>query len=257
MARARVSATSATCGTSCSPASRSTSAQELTQEDDDVVVSITLARIGTSSLTLREEIRKLDGTLVGRGRVGHRRPGPRDRPLAPSDAGRSASALRAASTAATRDAVTTAADRHHLVRAARALGRMGAPGRARAALLRRVGRAGRRPRARHPAEHRRGRRDAGRPRRRRLLGRHRHRSVELRRRASRLDRSGPGAPRRRRARAPLARARARRADARDLPRLPAPQRPARRGSRPAPSRVASATRATERCSARSPSTPSR
>jgi acyl-CoA thioester hydrolase len=37
--------------------------QELTQEDDVVIVSCTLERIGTSSLTLREEIRKLDGTL--------------------------------------------------------------------------------------------------------------------------------------------------------------------------------------------------
>jgi acyl-CoA thioester hydrolase len=36
---------------------------ELTQEDDVVVVSATLVRIGRSSLTLREEIRKLDGTL--------------------------------------------------------------------------------------------------------------------------------------------------------------------------------------------------
>ena len=37
--------------------------EELTQEDDQVVVSIALVRIGTASLTLREEIRKLDGTL--------------------------------------------------------------------------------------------------------------------------------------------------------------------------------------------------
>jgi acyl-CoA thioester hydrolase len=37
--------------------------QELVQEDDVVLVSATLSRIGTSSLTLREEIRKLDGTL--------------------------------------------------------------------------------------------------------------------------------------------------------------------------------------------------
>jgi acyl-CoA thioester hydrolase len=38
--------------------------EELTQEDDAVVVSARLARIGRSSLTLREEIRKLDGTLA-------------------------------------------------------------------------------------------------------------------------------------------------------------------------------------------------
>jgi len=37
--------------------------EELTQEDDQVVVSIALTRIGTASVTLREEIRKLDGTL--------------------------------------------------------------------------------------------------------------------------------------------------------------------------------------------------
>jgi acyl-CoA thioester hydrolase len=37
--------------------------EELTQEDDEVVVGVTLTRIGTASLTLREEIRKLDGTL--------------------------------------------------------------------------------------------------------------------------------------------------------------------------------------------------
>jgi acyl-CoA thioester hydrolase len=36
---------------------------ELTQEDDLVVVSCRLVRIGTSSLTLHEEVRKLDGTL--------------------------------------------------------------------------------------------------------------------------------------------------------------------------------------------------
>jgi len=36
---------------------------ELTQDHDAVMVSATLVRIGTSSLTLREEIRTLDGTL--------------------------------------------------------------------------------------------------------------------------------------------------------------------------------------------------
>jgi acyl-CoA thioester hydrolase len=36
---------------------------ELTQDDDLVVVSCRLVRIGTSSLTLHEEVRKLDGTL--------------------------------------------------------------------------------------------------------------------------------------------------------------------------------------------------
>jgi acyl-CoA thioester hydrolase len=37
--------------------------QELTQEDEAVIVTCTLERIGKSSLTLRESIRKLDGTL--------------------------------------------------------------------------------------------------------------------------------------------------------------------------------------------------
>jgi acyl-CoA thioester hydrolase len=37
--------------------------RELTQDDDAVVVRTRLTRIGTSSLTLREEIVKLDGTL--------------------------------------------------------------------------------------------------------------------------------------------------------------------------------------------------
>ena len=37
--------------------------QELTQEHDAVLVSVALARIGTASFTLREEIRTLDGTL--------------------------------------------------------------------------------------------------------------------------------------------------------------------------------------------------
>jgi acyl-CoA thioester hydrolase len=38
--------------------------QEVTMEDDAVVVRVSLARVGTSSLTLREEVRKLDGTLA-------------------------------------------------------------------------------------------------------------------------------------------------------------------------------------------------
>ena len=37
--------------------------RELTQDDDAVLVRTALTRIGTSSLTLREEIVKLDGTL--------------------------------------------------------------------------------------------------------------------------------------------------------------------------------------------------
>jgi acyl-CoA thioester hydrolase len=37
---------------------------ELLQEDDSVIVSATLVRIGGRSFTMREEIRKLDGTLA-------------------------------------------------------------------------------------------------------------------------------------------------------------------------------------------------
>ena len=37
---------------------------ELTQDDDEAIVSCQLVRVGTASLTLREEIRKLDGTLA-------------------------------------------------------------------------------------------------------------------------------------------------------------------------------------------------
>ena len=37
--------------------------RELTQDDDAVIVSVWLVRVGTSSLTLEAEIRKLDGTL--------------------------------------------------------------------------------------------------------------------------------------------------------------------------------------------------
>ena len=40
--------------------------RELTQDDDAVLVRCSLARIGTSSLTLAEEIVKLDGTLSAR-----------------------------------------------------------------------------------------------------------------------------------------------------------------------------------------------
>jgi acyl-CoA thioester hydrolase len=38
--------------------------QELLQEDDAAIVSATLVRIGGRSFTVREEIRKLDGTLA-------------------------------------------------------------------------------------------------------------------------------------------------------------------------------------------------
>ena len=38
--------------------------EEVTQADEAVVVSVGLIRVGTSSLTLREAVRKLDGTLA-------------------------------------------------------------------------------------------------------------------------------------------------------------------------------------------------
>jgi YbgC/YbaW family acyl-CoA thioester hydrolase len=64
---------------------------ELVQEDDVVVASVTLARIGASSLTLREAIRKLDGTLSAEAEavlVARDRETARSRPL--TDAERSA-----------------------------------------------------------------------------------------------------------------------------------------------------------------------
>jgi acyl-CoA thioester hydrolase len=41
--------------------------REVVQADDAVIVSARLVRIGTSSFTVREEIRKLDGTLAAEG----------------------------------------------------------------------------------------------------------------------------------------------------------------------------------------------
>ena len=38
--------------------------EEVTQADEAVLISVGLVRIGTSSLTLHEEVRKLDGTLA-------------------------------------------------------------------------------------------------------------------------------------------------------------------------------------------------
>ena len=65
--------------------------RELTQEDDAVVVSAWLVRLGTSSLTLRAEIRKPDGTLSAEAEtviVARDRETGRSRPL--TDAERSA-----------------------------------------------------------------------------------------------------------------------------------------------------------------------
>jgi acyl-CoA thioester hydrolase len=58
--------------------------EEVRQEDDAVVVSVTLVRIGTSSLTLHEEIRKPDGTLAAEAEaviVARERATGRSRPL--------------------------------------------------------------------------------------------------------------------------------------------------------------------------------
>ena len=76
----------------------------------------------------------------------------------------------------------------------------------------------------------------------------------LRRRPASGDRSGAGPPRRRRAAAARGGARARPADARDLPRLPAAERPARRRPRSSTCRRRSGTRATARRSVSSRST---
>ena len=58
--------------------------RELRLEDDAVVVSCRLARVGTSSLTLREEIRTADGTLAAESEavlVARDRTAGRSRPL--------------------------------------------------------------------------------------------------------------------------------------------------------------------------------
>ena len=62
--------------------------RELRLEDDSVVVSCALARIGTSSLTLREEIRTDDGTLATESEavlVARDRETGRSRPLSPAE----------------------------------------------------------------------------------------------------------------------------------------------------------------------------
>jgi acyl-CoA thioester hydrolase len=59
--------------------------RELRLEDDSVVVSCRLERIGTASLTLREEIRTVDGTLAAESEavlVARDRTTGRSRPLA-------------------------------------------------------------------------------------------------------------------------------------------------------------------------------
>jgi acyl-CoA thioester hydrolase len=56
--------------------------------EEAVLARVSLARIGTSSLTLREEIRKLDGTLAAEAEsviVARDRDSGRSRPLAPAE----------------------------------------------------------------------------------------------------------------------------------------------------------------------------
>ena len=62
--------------------------RELTQEDEGVLVRIRLTRIGTSSLTLHEEIRTLDGVLSAEAEavlVARDRETGRSRPLTDSE----------------------------------------------------------------------------------------------------------------------------------------------------------------------------
>lgn len=62
--------------------------RELTQEDDAIVVSCRLVRIGNSSVTLREEIRKLSGELSAESEavlVGRDGATGRSRPLTPAE----------------------------------------------------------------------------------------------------------------------------------------------------------------------------
>ena len=64
---------------------------EVRQADDAVIVRATLVRVGTSSFTVKEEIRKLDGTLAAESEsviVARDRETGRSRPL--NDAERSA-----------------------------------------------------------------------------------------------------------------------------------------------------------------------
>jgi acyl-CoA thioester hydrolase len=61
---------------------------EVRQEDDAVLVNVRLVRIGTSSLTLHEEVRKLDGTLAAEAEaviVARDRGTGRSRPLTASE----------------------------------------------------------------------------------------------------------------------------------------------------------------------------
>ena len=67
--------------------------RELVLDDRFVLVRVRLARIGTSSLTLREEVIKLDGTVSAEAEAVVVARDKRDRPLAPAHRHR-ASCLR-------------------------------------------------------------------------------------------------------------------------------------------------------------------
>jgi YbgC/YbaW family acyl-CoA thioester hydrolase len=74
--------------------------RELRLEDDSIVVSCTLERIGTSSLTLREEIRTQDGSLCAESEavlVARYREAGRSRPLSDAERASLEAALRVVS----------------------------------------------------------------------------------------------------------------------------------------------------------------
>jgi acyl-CoA thioester hydrolase len=72
--------------------------RELLQADDAVLVRTTLVRVGTSSFTVREEIRKLDGTLSAEAEsvvVARNRETGRSRPFTDAERGALEGALQA------------------------------------------------------------------------------------------------------------------------------------------------------------------
>ena len=81
--------------------------RELTQDDDVVVVRCAVERIGTSSVTLREEIRTLAGELAAEAEAVLVARDPADGPVAAADGGR-ATRLRARQSEATVSAVKVA-----------------------------------------------------------------------------------------------------------------------------------------------------
>jgi acyl-CoA thioester hydrolase len=80
--------------------------REIGLDEEAVVVRTTLARIGSSSITLREEVRKLDGTLAAEAEsviVARDRETGSSRPLTPSERERLVAALPAEAEASTSD----------------------------------------------------------------------------------------------------------------------------------------------------------